>query len=244
MSFDFSGQTVLVTGASRGIGERIAQDIADGGGSLLVTSTDPSHKLEDRFGAGTRHFPVDFRHAADTAGFLAELRAMDRIDVCINNAGVARHKLMEEATVEDWDDTATVNVKVPYLITQAVAEAMKRNMYGRIVNISSVWGHMTKPTRSVYTAAKHGIRGVTVGTAVELAPFNILVNTVSPGFTRTDMFNKNYTAEEQTRAASRVPLQRLAEPEEISMAVVFLASKLNTYITGQSLLVDGGYSIG
>lgn len=244
MTFDFSGQNVLVTGASRGIGEQIARDVADAGGTLLVTSTQAAHKLEDRFGAATRHFPVDFRNAADTAGFLAELRAMDRIDVCVNNAGVARHKLMEEATVEDWDDTATVNVKVPYLITQAVAEPMKRHQYGRIVNISSVWGHMTKPSRSVYTAAKHGVRGVTVGTAVELAPFNVLVNTVCPGFTRTDMFNKNYTAEEQAHAASRVPQKRLAEPREISTAVLFLASKLNTYITGQSLLVDGGYSIG
>ncbi len=244
MAFDFSGQTVLVTGASRGIGEQIARDVADGGGTLLVTSTEASHKLEDRFGVATHHFPIDFRHEADTRHFLAELRAMDRVDVCINNAGVARHKLMEDTTVEDWDDTATVNVKAPYLITQAVAEPMKRHEYGRIVNIASIWGHMTKPTRSVYTAAKHGIRGVTLGTAVELAPFNILVNTVSPGFTRTDMFKKNYTPEEQTHAASRVPLKRLAEPQEISMAVLFLASKLNTYITGQSLLVDGGYSIG
>ncbi len=244
MAFDFSGQTVLVTGASRGIGEQIARDVADGGGTLLVTSTEASHKLEDRFGVATHHFPIDFRHEADTRHFLAELRAMDRVDVCINNAGVARHNLLEEASVEEWDDTATVNVKIPYLITQAVAEPMKRHQYGRIVNISSVWGHMTKPSRSVYTAAKHGVRGVTVGTAVELAPFNVLVNTVCPGFTRTDMFNKNYAPEEQAQAASRVPLKRLAEPGEISTAVLFLASKMNTYITGQSLLVDGGYSIG
>lgn len=245
MTFDFSGQVALVTGASRGIGEQIARDLAGAGAELLVTSTDPGDRAELslRFGVPTRSFTVDFTDPAALREFLDDLRDVERIDVCVNNAGTARHGPLEEATTADWEATLAVNLRAPFFVIQAVAEVMKRRQYGRIVNISSIWGHIGRDRRAVYAASKFGIRGLSVNAAVDLAPHNVLINTVSPGFTLTDMARQNYTPVEREAAASRVPLGRLAQPEDVSSAVLFLASKLNTYITGQSLVVDGGYSI-
>ncbi len=245
MEIEFSGQTVLVTGASRGIGAQIAGDLAKNGASLIVTATDSSSKdsLMKRYGASTRFFAVDFRESQSTGRFLDSLKQLERIDVCVNNAATSRHATIEGTTEEDWDVTSEVNLKAPFLVSKAVAEVMKRNNYGRIVNISSIWGHVTMKGRSAYTAAKFGLRGLTLSSAVDLASYGILVNAVSPGFTLTDMVRKNYSAEQLKSVVDRVPLGRAAEPEDISRAVLFLASRLNTFTTGQCLVVDGGYSI-
>jgi len=245
MEIEFSGQTVLVTGASRGIGAQIADDFAACGASLIVTATDAGNEraLLDRYGDSARFFAVDFRDPASTARFLEALVQMDRIDVCVNNAGTSRHQTIEGTTEEDWDITSEVNLKAPFLVSKTVASVMKRNGYGRIVNISSIWGHVTMAGRSAYTAAKFGLRGLTLSSAVDLAPSGILVNAVSPGFTLTDMVRKNYSAAQLQAVVDRVPLGRAAEPVDISRAVLFLSSRLNSYITGQCLVVDGGYSV-
>jgi 3-oxoacyl-[acyl-carrier protein] reductase len=245
MEIEFSGQTVLVTGASRGIGAKIADDFSECGASLVVTSSNIEGEMDlmQRYGKSTRFFAVDFRDSKSTDQFLTSIRQIDRIDVCVNNAGTSRHETIEGTTEEDWDITSDVNLKAPFLVSKAVAEVMKRNSYGRIVNISSIWGHVTMKGRSAYTAAKFGLRGLTLSSAVDLASYNILVNAVSPGFTLTDMVKKNYSAEQLKAVVDRVPLGRAAEPEDISRAVLFLASRLNTFTTGQCLVVDGGYSI-
>ena len=245
MKLDFSGQTALVTGASRGIGEAIARDLASCGAELVVTSTKPTDRddLLNRFGVPTRFYDVDFADEQSTSAFLAEIEKLDRVDVCVNNAGTSRHTAMADATPDDWDVTTSVNLRAPFFVTKAVAELMKRTKYGRIVNISSIWGHIGRTKRSVYGATKFGLRGISIGAAVDLAPWNILVNTVSPGFTLTDMARQNYSQQERENLEALVPLGRMGQPEEVAKAVLFLASNLNTYITGQSLVVDGGYTI-
>jgi 3-oxoacyl-[acyl-carrier protein] reductase len=120
---------------------------------------------------------------------------------------------------------------------------MKRSGYGRIVNIASIWAHITMAERALYTAAKFGLRGMTMSYAMELARDNILVNVVAPGFTLTDMVRRNYSKAQIAAVEARIPMGRLGAVEEVSRAVLFLASDLNTYITGQSLVVDGGYTI-
>ncbi|WP_017325517.1 SDR family NAD(P)-dependent oxidoreductase [Synechococcus sp. PCC 7336] len=245
MKLDFSNQTVLVTGASRGIGAQIAADFSDCGAKLIVTATDESSeaKIRSRLGESTQFLAVDFSISESINHFLASIRKIDRIDACVNNAGLSRHRPLEAATEEEWDLTNSVNLKAPFLLTQAVAESMKRNLYGRIVNIASIWSQITIPDRGVYTATKFGLHGLTISSAAELSQYNILTNTVSPGFTLTDMLKGNYSKEALQAIADKIPMKRLAEPEEISKVVLFLSSQLNSYVTGQNILVDGGYSV-
>jgi len=245
MKIDFTNQTVLITGASRGIGAQMADDFAACGAKLILTATTlkKADELIKKYGESTRFYAVDFNDAASTEQFLTAVNALDRIDVCINNAGLARHESFDNITTEQWDLTNQVNLRAPFLVTRAVAEVMKKNSYGRIVNISSIWGHISRPGRASYTASKFGLRGLTISTAADLAKDNILVNAVSPGFTLTDMVAEVYSESERQAIMSTIPLKRLAEPSEVSKAAVFLASLQNSYITGQTLVVDGGYSI-
>jgi 3-oxoacyl-[acyl-carrier protein] reductase len=125
---------------------------------------------------------------------------------------------------------------------QAVSENMKTKMFGRIVNISSIWGSVGKDKRCSYSSSKFGIRGLTVSAAAELAKFNILVNTVSPGFTLTDLTKQSLSSREMVEICSKIPMMRMAETHEISSPIVFLSSRANSYISGQNIIVDGGYS--
>ena len=120
--------------------------------------------------------------------------------------------------------------------------SMKAQHYGKIVNIGSIWGIVSKPGRVIYSASKHGIHGVTKTLAVELAEYNILVNTVCPGFTLTELTRKNNTEEQIVQIGEAIPMKRMAEPKEIADAVCYLVSERNTYITGQLIAVDGGYT--
>lgn len=244
MKIDFEGRTALVTGASRGIGLQIAQDLSAAGAELLLTSTvERDSRIANAGLDQYEHAAVDFTDRDATRRFLDRVRSLDALHVCINNAALTRHGPFEDVSEADWDATQDVDLKAPFLLTQAAATVMKKNGYGRVVNISSIWGHLTMAHRAVYTAAKFGLRGMTLSHALELGRHNILVNAVAPGFTRTDMVEKNYTPEHLAELSERVPLGRLATPADVSSAVLYLASSLNTYITGQHILVDGGYSI-
>lgn len=247
MKIDFEGQVVLVTGATRGIGRQIADDFAELGAELILTGT---HEKEIEalnrdiveFGdAKKQYYCADFLDANSTEKFLDELRDYSRIDVCVNNAGINRIDYIDETKTEDWDDIIAVNLKAPFLVTREISKIMKKNAYGRIVNISSIFGSISREKRSIYSSSKFGLRGLTVASSNELAKYNILVNTVSPGFVLTELTKSILSNEEMTELASQVPIKRLATPDEISKAVLFLASGFNTYITGQDIIVDGGY---
>ena len=127
-------------------------------------------------------------------------------------------------------------------LLRAFVSSMKKHQYGKIVNIGSIWGIVSKPGRTTYSAAKHGIHGITKTLAVELAEYNVLVNTVSPGFTLTELTRKNNTEEQIAQIAENIPMRRMAEPKEIADVVCYLVSERNTYITGQLIAVDGGYT--
>jgi NAD(P)-dependent dehydrogenase (short-subunit alcohol dehydrogenase family) len=245
MRLDYSNKTALVTGGSRGIGRRIASDLLSCGAEVIVTSTraEDGDSMVQELGGNVRHMQVDFADPDSTRGFLQQLRALPALHVCVNNAGTTRHGPAADATENDWDVTNDVNLKAPYFVSQAAADVMKRGKYGRIVNIASIWAHVTMSGRSVYAATKFGLRGVTITHAVEWGRYNVLVNVVSPGFTLTDMVRKNYTEEHLRELEGRIPVGRLADVQDISNAVLFLASDRNAYITGQSLVVDGGYSV-
>ena len=243
MKIDCTGQVVLVTGATRGIGEQLADDFASLGANLILTGTREGEirDLNESTGSDRQYYCVDFKNAQSTEKFLGELEKYKRIDVCVNNAGINRINYIDETRIEDWDDITMVNLRAPFLIMRQISKLMKKNGYGRIVNISSIWGVISKEQRSIYSCTKFGLIGMSKAAANELGKYNILVNTVSPGFVVTEMTKSILGENEMERIAKEVPLRRLATPEDIAQPILFLASSLNTYIAGQNIIVDGGF---
>lgn len=248
MKLDFTGQTVLVTGATKGIGAAIASAFEDAGASLILTGTH-QEQIDDlnrsNVQQGKEHIRwlhADFSSAESTASFVETIEQIAPIHVLINNAGTNRISLIDQVVTEDLDLLLSINLRAPLLLCKSISPAMKKMDYGRIVNIASIWSIITKPGRAVYTATKSGLAGMTKAVAVDLAPYGILVNAVSPGFINTELTKTSLSPEECESISHQVPMGRFAEPEEIARTVLFLSSSWNTYITGQNLVVDGGYA--
>ena len=248
LKFDFEGQTALVTGGTRGIGKTVANYFFEMGANLLITGTkkDEIEHLNETCIKNNqlrkKYLQVDFANIDSVRGFQNDLENTDKIEICVNNAGINIIKPFIETQLNDFIYLNDVNLIAPYRILQIVGEKMLKQKYGRVVNIASIWGVITRPGRSMYTASKHALIGLTKTLAVEWAPSNVLVNAVSPGFTMTEMTKSTNTKEEIKNIANLIPINRFAETHEIATPIIFLASKLNTYITGQNIIVDGGYT--
>ncbi len=245
---DFTGRTIVVTGGTRGIGAAIALAFEQAGAARLILTGTKSEEVArlNRENAEHRRTHVqyveaDFADERTTQDFLELLRGLDRVDVCVNNAGVNRILPVEEVTAADYDWLSRINLRAPMLVCGAVAPRMRQQQYGRIVNIASIWATITKPGRAMYTASKFGLVGLTKTVAVELAPHGILVNAVSPGFTLTELTRSTLSDGEIEALAGQVPAKRFATPDEIAKVVLFLTSDQNTYLTGQNITVDGGF---
>ncbi|NLV46687.1 MAG: SDR family oxidoreductase, partial [Candidatus Hydrogenedentes bacterium] len=172
-----------------------------------------------------------------------EMLARERpAQVLVNNAGTNRLNPIDQVATQDLDALLSINLRAPLLLCREVGRTMKEARYGRIINIASIWSVITKPGRVVYTATKTGLAGMTKTVAADLAPYGVLVNAVSPGFINTELTKMTLPLEEQERLAAQVPLGRFAEPEEIARVVLFLASRENSYLTGQNIVVDGGFT--
>jgi len=240
---DDTSRVVLITGATRGIGAAIADAFGGENVELLLTGTreDEIDRLNETSLPERRYLQADFSSSASLEAFLEQVEALDRLDVCINNAGINIIKSVDDVAPADFDRLTAVNYRAPYLISQAAARIMKRQGRGWIVNIGSIWSVITKPGRSLYCASKAGLAGMTRAIATDLAPHGVLVNCVSPGFVMTDMTRQSLSEEEVQQLASQVPLGRFAAPTEIARVVSFLGSPSNTYLTGQNIVVDGGF---
>jgi len=245
IKIDLSGKIALITGGTRGIGKAIAERFLDAGASVILTGTkiNEIEKLNNNTASNRiTYLQVDFSDQISVDAFLTKISSYNKIDILINNAGVNRIALNTETTNEDFDLLNDINVKGPYILCREVSKLMKKNGYGRIVNITSIWSVITRPGRSIYTTAKFAIAGLTKTLAVELAEYNILVNSVGPGFTMTELTASTNTPEEIKRIADIIPIKRIAQPIEIANTILFLCSDLNTYLTGQNIIVDGGYA--
>ncbi len=236
---------VLVTGATRGIGRAIAARLLKDGYEVYGTGTNNSAErcaeLSDL--AGVTWLDVDFADRDSVRAFLVALAAIGPLDGLVNNAGVNRIKPMDEVVEADYDFVHDTNLRSPYLVCREVLKGMAQNGSGRIVNIASIWSVITKAQRSLYSSAKTGLVGLTRGLAVEFGPKGILVNAVSPGFVMTDMTRESLSEAEIAELEAQVPMRKMAAPEDIAEVVRFLLSPENRYLTGQNIIVDGGFTI-
>ena len=245
MKIDFSNKTVIVTGGTRGIGAAIVELFQQCNADIIATGTDT--KEIDRLnrepsGSKLKYMHLDFNSNDSVQSFLGFINKRDRIDVLINNAGVNKIATIDKIEEDDWDWINKVNLRGPFLLTKAVSEIMKKKSQGKIVNISSIFGVVSKPKRAAYSTTKWGLIGFTKAVALDLAPYNILVNAVSPGFVDTQLTRSILGEKGIKEITETIPQKRLATVEEIAKTVVYLASDHNTYIAGQNIIVDGGFT--
>jgi NAD(P)-dependent dehydrogenase (short-subunit alcohol dehydrogenase family) len=218
------GRTALVTGASRGIGTAVADRMEALGATVLRPA----------------RAELDLADDASVDEYLRRLSVP--VDILVNNAGINPLASILELTDEDLETTLKVDLVSPIRLARGLAPGMVERGWGRIVNISSVWAIVTKPRRFAYTVAKTGLVGATRSLAMELAGGGVIVNAVAPGFVDTELTRANNTPAELAAIAAGLPLGRMGTPAEIAEVVAFLASDLNTFITGQVIVADGGYS--
>jgi len=248
--FSLSGKTALVTGAYRGLGYAIARGLAQAGASVVINGRNKesldaalASLRAEGLDAAVRVFDVTDREAIDVA-----VRSIDGdfggVDILFNNAGIQRRGALKDFKQDDWDAIIATNLTAPFVISQAVLPGMIAKRGGKIVHIASLMSELARPTVVPYTAAKGGVRQLTRGMAVELAPHNIQVNAIAPGYFATEMNRALIDNPDfNSWVCKRTPAGRWGDPKEIAGLAVFLASRASDYITGQMMVIDGGMSV-
>ncbi len=222
-----SMRTALVTGGRRGIGAAIVAEFEHRGISVLAPGREE----------------LDLSDAKSLERYLASRSDTKApVDILVNNAGINIINALEDISQESWLSMLQVNLSAPFRLAQAIVPNMRKQGWGRIINISSIFGIVTRQHRAVYSATKAALAGLTRTMAVELGRENVLVNCVAPGYVETELTRQNNSQEDLERIAATIPMGRLAQPEEIAKVVAFLCSDDNTYITGQVVVADGGFT--
>jgi 3-oxoacyl-[acyl-carrier protein] reductase len=237
MSSRLANRLALVTGGTRGIGAAIVEQLLEAGARVIATGRGPQGSVA----AGAEFRPVDFGDAAGLERFATAISG-EPIDILVNNAGINRVAPFTELPVADFDEILAVNLRATYLLSRAVVPGMRERGWGRIVNLSSVFGVVSKEGRAPYSASKFAVDGMTAGLAAEVARAGVLVNCVAPGFVETDLTRRVLGEQGMRDMAARVPIGRLAQPMEIARLVVWLAGPDNTYVSGQTFVIDGGFT--
>ena len=220
-----SKRTALITGGARGIGAAIAAEFSGKGFDVLTPARAEldlsSRESVEAFLAGGPELPVD---------------------VLVNNAGINFLKALPELDTATWDTMLQVNVTSPLRLIQAFAPGMQSRKWGRILNVSSIFGIVTKERRAAYSMTKSALNAMTRSAAVELGPAGVLVNALCPGYVETALTRQNNTPDEIRAIEASIPLQRMAESHELARVAYFLCSEENSYLTGQAIVVDGGFT--
>jgi len=217
-------KTALITGSTGGIGKYLVSSLKED-----VTVVSPTRK------------ELDLSSNSSINNYISSLDIP--IDIIVNCAGIHKAGNCEDLTEFDFQNILQINLIAPFQIISGLAKGMKERKYGRILNISSIWSVIAKEKRSIYSASKSGLDGLTRTLALELAPFNILVNSIAPGYVDTKMIQMYNSEKELEKIKKIIPLGRFAKPSEIGELTKFLCSEKNSYITGQIIPIDGGYTI-
>ena len=242
MKLDLTGKKALVTGGTRGIGLAICQAFADAGAQVALCARDgaKAREVAGELGRGARGYACDVGLAAPVEAMVeAAEKDLGQIDVLVNNAGFTRDNLLFRISEEDWDQVIDTNLKGAFLVTKQAARGMIKRRWGRVINLTSVVGLNGNKGQSNYSASKAGLIGFTKSVAKDLASRNVLVNAVAPGYIDTEL-TRGISPEAKQFLLDHIPLARLGQGTDIASAVLFLASDLASYITGQVLVVDGG----
>jgi 3-oxoacyl-[acyl-carrier protein] reductase len=238
--------TVLVTGASRGIGQAIASEMVRAGYRVLGTATSEAgrQQISDQLGDNGRGYILRLSDDQSVSQCLSALKADNETPlVLINNAGITKDNLMMRMKLEEWHDVLATNLTGVFQLSQGLLRGMMKAKFGRVINISSVVGSMGNPGQSNYGASKAGVEGLTRSLAAEVASRNITVNAVAPGFIATDMTD-TLTEAQQAQMLERIPAGRLGRSSEVASLVRFLASENASYITGETIQINGGMYMG
>jgi len=248
--FDLTDKVALVTGAYRGLGFAIGKGLAQAGATVVLNgrradalATAAKALTDAGLRATTAVFDVTDAQAIGR-GVAGIVESYGRLDILVNNAGIQRRNALVDFKRQDWDDIIATNLTAPFLVSQAVLPAMIARKAGKIIHIASLMSELARPTVVPYTAAKGGVRQLTRGMAVELAPHGIQVNAIAPGYFATEM-NRALIDDTEFNAwvCKRTPAGRWGEPDEIAGLAIFLASPAANYMTGQLLVIDGGMSV-
>ena len=244
-AIDLTGKVALVTGGTRGIGRAIAGTLRSAGARVALTGRDAGRAgaAAAELGDGVMGFGCELADPAQIEAAVAGAEAaLGPIDILVNNAGLTRDQIVLRMSESDWDAVLDANLKGAFLAIRAVLKGMMKRKAGRIINVASIVGLTGNKGQANYAASKAGLIGLTKSVAKEYASRNILVNCVAPGFVETDM-TAALPVEARTTLLQQIALGRLGRPEDIAGAVLFLASDLAAYVTGQVLVVDGGMVI-
>ena len=249
MDLNLKNKTALVTGGSRGIGKKIAEALANEGANVVVTATninkaqEVADELKSKYNVELLALVHDVKSSESCKDVVAKtIEKFGGIDILVNNAGITRDMLVIQMDDSAWNDVINTNLSGAFYTSREAAKSMLRARKGKIINISSVIGKMGNAGQVNYAAAKAGIIGITKSMAKEFAPRGICVNAIAPGFIQTDM--TDVLAEDAVKKIMDItPLKKLGTAEDVANIVVFLASDLSNYITGEVIAVDGGMSM-
>jgi NAD(P)-dependent dehydrogenase (short-subunit alcohol dehydrogenase family) len=249
--FDLSGKVAIVTGGNQGIGFGIAKGLASAGATVVIANrrvAEGQNAVESlkKEGLNAVAIPTDVSRMSSVASLVSKVVSdFGKIDILVNNAAVIVRKPIEDFTEEEWDQIMNTNLRGLFLCCQLVGREMIKKKKGKIINISSVLSQIVQPGRSVYAVAKAGVSHLTRALALEWGKYNISVNAIGPGLTITPL-NKKYfeeNPEDLKNIVASIPKGREAYPQDYAGAAIFLASDASDYMTGQTLLVDGGMTI-
>jgi NAD(P)-dependent dehydrogenase (short-subunit alcohol dehydrogenase family) len=237
MTARLEGRTALVTGGTRGIGAAIAERLIADGAAVVVTGT----RADGSGPAGSEFRVADFDDLAATEQFASEAAELAP-DILVNSAGMNKIAPFAEIDPADFDRIQRVNVRAPFLLCRAVVPAMCERGWGRIVNIASIWGLLSREQRGSYSASKFALDGMTAALAAEVARDGVLANCVSPGFIDTELTRTVLGEDGIAELTAQVPARRLGSPAEVAALVAWLVGPENTYVSGQNVVIDGGFS--